>query len=295
MLHDHTQTTITMSDSDNNAVVGILYSILLLLIGAFFRDYVCYYLCCCCCCFSCRKKKQKDDDPVVVVQTSKNTYSLKDAYVLLFCLPLTGAHHFYLNRLVHGSIYICTLGFFGLGFWTDVALLSWWRAAAESKPRRRGVLRCMCLSITGICFMWIAFIVFLVGVYVKGPVLLQAGGFLEESPVSPYDVLEISRHSTEKEIRTAYKDMAKKWHPDRNPNCPECNEKMEDINEAFEKLKETDFAYSDVDSAKEQWDSIIENLAPKFTQAFTSFEFHFSSSSNTKKEKRKNKRRKDEF
>lgn len=49
-----------------------------------------------------------------------------------------------------------------------------------------------------------------------------------------YEVLEISKHSSEEEIRKAYKKLAFKWHPDKNPDSvEEAEEKFKEIGEAY--------------------------------------------------------------
>jgi|GEM_PF-2114747 len=50
-----------------------------------------------------------------------------------------------------------------------------------------------------------------------------------------YSILEVSRDSTYEEIRKAYRNLAKKYHPDVNSN-PEALEKFKKINAAFEVL-----------------------------------------------------------
>ena len=52
-----------------------------------------------------------------------------------------------------------------------------------------------------------------------------------------YEILEISRYATFEEIKSAYRAMSKKWHPDKNPN-EDVTPKMQDINEAYAILKD---------------------------------------------------------
>ena len=53
----------------------------------------------------------------------------------------------------------------------------------------------------------------------------------------PYQVLGVSPNATEDEIRQAYRTLAKKYHPDLNPNDPAAAQKMNEVNEAYDKIK----------------------------------------------------------
>ncbi|XP_001603228.1 dnaJ homolog subfamily C member 16 [Nasonia vitripennis] len=54
---------------------------------------------------------------------------------------------------------------------------------------------------------------------------------------NPYHILGVSRHATLKEIRKAYKLLAKEWHPDKNGH-PEAADKFVEITEAYELLSD---------------------------------------------------------
>ena len=52
-----------------------------------------------------------------------------------------------------------------------------------------------------------------------------------------YEVLGVSRDASEDEIKKAYRKLAKKYHPDANPNNKEEAEaKFKEVNEAYETL-----------------------------------------------------------
>jgi len=57
---------------------------------------------------------------------------------------------------------------------------------------------------------------------------------------NPYDVLEIHKNATDEEIKKAYHELAKKYHPDNfkdNPLADLANEKMKSVNEAYEEIQ----------------------------------------------------------
>ncbi|MCL6269995.1 molecular chaperone DnaJ [Sansalvadorimonas sp. 2012CJ34-2] len=53
-----------------------------------------------------------------------------------------------------------------------------------------------------------------------------------------YEVLGIARDASDKEMKKAYRRMAMKFHPDRNPGDKESEEKFKEVNEAFEILSD---------------------------------------------------------
>ena len=56
-----------------------------------------------------------------------------------------------------------------------------------------------------------------------------------------YEVLGLTKDATEKDIKKAYRKLAFKWHPDKNPeNKKEAEEKFKEINEAYSVLSDPD-------------------------------------------------------
>jgi len=50
----------------------------------------------------------------------------------------------------------------------------------------------------------------------------------------PYDVLGVSRTASHKDIKSAYRRLAKKYHPDQNPDDPKAKERFAEANQAYE-------------------------------------------------------------
>ncbi len=51
-----------------------------------------------------------------------------------------------------------------------------------------------------------------------------------------YSILNVSKEATDEEIKKAYRKLALKYHPDRNPGDPEAEERFKEINRAYEVL-----------------------------------------------------------
>jgi DnaJ-class molecular chaperone len=52
----------------------------------------------------------------------------------------------------------------------------------------------------------------------------------------PYDVLGVAKNATAKDIKAAFRKLAKKYHPDQNPDDPKAKEQFTAANQAYEIL-----------------------------------------------------------
>lgn len=53
-----------------------------------------------------------------------------------------------------------------------------------------------------------------------------------------YELLEVSRDANEATLKSSYRKLAMKFHPDRNPGCKESEAKFKQISEAYDCLKD---------------------------------------------------------
>ena len=54
-----------------------------------------------------------------------------------------------------------------------------------------------------------------------------------------YDLLGVPKKATAKEIRTAFRKLARKYHPDLNPGDKASEEKFKELQEAYDVLSDT--------------------------------------------------------
>jgi len=83
-----------------------------------------------------------------------------------------------------------------------------------------------------------------------------------------YNVLGVGKNASGEEIKRAYRKLAMKYHPDRNPNKKEAEERFKEINEAYAVLSDKE--------KRKQYDTFgAEGFHQRFTQEdiFRGFDF----------------------
>lgn len=87
----------------------------------------------------------------------------------------------------------------------------------------------------------------------------------------PYKVLGVSRDATDEEIKKAYRELARKYHPDNyvnNPLADLVQEKMKEINEAYDEIqrsrasaRSSSSGYYDTSSTSDQaYDAVFKEI-----------------------------------
>jgi len=83
-----------------------------------------------------------------------------------------------------------------------------------------------------------------------------------------YNILGVNKNASQEEIKRAYRKLAMKYHPDKNPNRKEAEERFKEINEAYAVLSDKE--------KRKQYDTFgAEGFRQRFTQEdiFRGFDF----------------------
>ena len=98
--------------------------------------------------------------------------------------------------------------------------------------------------------------------------------------VDYYKILGVNKSASAEEIRKAYRKLARKYHPDLNPNDEKAKQKFQEINEANEVLKDPE--------KREKYDKYGENW--KQSEAYEQAQRRSSPLSNERKKSQPQKK-----
>lgn len=206
-------------------------------------------MCVCMCCRSSTPASQGGDEVSVEGQNEKvkvlhlqRSKELSTAYLLWWTAGLVGAHHFYLERLVHGALSLWTLNFLFCGWIIDGCLLP-----AYVYRHNRQVAR-MALSDGSCSRFWsrmpfglVVVIISMVVVYLKAPGALHSAGVIDierwaaETSKNPYLLLGLNqqKNHTLLGIKDAYRVKLKPFEGIRLCNAT-CKSSKQDLRKAYE-------------------------------------------------------------
>lgn len=101
---------------------------------------------------------------------------------------------------------------------------------------------------------------------------------------NPYNILGVSKHASLQEIRRAYKNLAKEWHPDKTDH-PAAENMFVEITKAYEILSDperrrkfNDHGITEDSIPRQKWDSSHFNVLDPLEELFAgNFKFHYQS------------------
>ncbi|MCQ2913732.1 MAG: J domain-containing protein [Alphaproteobacteria bacterium] len=108
---------------------------------------------------------------------------------------------------------------------------------------------------------------------------------------NPYTVLGVSKNATAEEIKQKYRQLARKMHPDLNPNDPKAADKFKEVTSAYEILSDPEkrrrFDAGEIDETGKERAGFGFNpngfSRSNNTHGFSGFDFGFGSSSSKRR------------
>mmetsp|Transcript_13515 Transcript_13515/g.31800 ORF Transcript_13515/g.31800 Transcript_13515/m.31800 type:complete len:329 (+) Transcript_13515:97-1083(+) len=242
--------TIESEDSNEPIVIGASGLLIVIAVGVLW----CWS---CCTCFCGTSKEQvppavagspagtikvvKYGNKDVKVEHLRTQKSFYVALFLWFFGGLVGAHHFYLERLVHGMFTLFTANFCGIGWCVDVCALPTYvfacnRGTSPFAQPSRGLRRSIWLWI-----LLVFIIIFDCICIAKAPRVVHKAGLLDldarlagTQPENPYDLFGVPRGTTltRPEVRVTYEAKVKEIVGDNRRCDDECKQRKQQLDKA---------------------------------------------------------------
>ncbi len=93
-----------------------------------------------------------------------------------------------------------------------------------------------------------------------------------------YEILEVSRSASDDEVKRAYRQLAKKYHPDLNPSDSEAEGRFKEVSEAYDVLRDSEkrriydqFGHEGLRGRGFQGFSNVEDIFSNFSDVFETF------------------------
>src|SRR5512136_652708 len=100
------------------------------------------------------------------------------------------------------------------------------------------------------------------------------GHGMNPSDQDPYMILGVSPGATGKQIIKAYRRLAMRFHPDKNPNDPEAEKKFKQIQWAYERLRKHKRQQAVPPGDDPRWSHFEDSVDP-FLNFFTAVRSHY--------------------
>eukprot|EP00931_Biecheleriopsis_adriatica_P009211 TRINITY_DN110293_c0_g1_i1.p1 TRINITY_DN110293_c0_g1~~TRINITY_DN110293_c0_g1_i1.p1 ORF type:complete len:701 (+),score=143.77 TRINITY_DN110293_c0_g1_i1:23-2125(+) len=107
---------------------------------------------------------------------------------------------------------------------------------AEELPLKEAVLQFIGMHKVPVGLL--AIFIFTCALTIGGENVDRYGEMPREAAEDHYGVMGVARDADTADIKRAYKTLAKRWHPDRNPDCSSCQETFSKIAVAYETLSD---------------------------------------------------------
>mmetsp|Transcript_42318 Transcript_42318/g.116723 ORF Transcript_42318/g.116723 Transcript_42318/m.116723 type:complete len:310 (+) Transcript_42318:92-1021(+) len=212
----------SISDEDEDIAIFSAISFLVVALVTFFliKKGCCRCCSCCSCCHRSKKEEQVNriehvtvDGKQCPIEGLRRKKSVTITFMLWYCAGLVGAHHFFLDRIVHGFLCVFTLNFFFVGYFSDLLLIPYYVKKYNEQTSHVALQE---RSTTGffcrVALVWVVVFVCTCVFVFLAPGALENVGIIdfhvERSGLNknPYDIVGVPRGTPFQDVKTKYSD-----------------------------------------------------------------------------------------